>query len=208
MNSYQPPLLVLLSLLAGGCASMDKSQCRAADWQMIGIEDGAKGRALSYIGNHRKACAEFGIQPDLNQYEYGHQAGLAQFCTSDNGFKQGRAGHNYNAVCPAELRGGFAAGFEAGRELYQLTAQISQMLQQVKSEKAELAALQQNMDNVEKVLVSAAISVADRQSLLNQIKQMQTRRTTLENDIRDLELAAARKQGEYDVLDASHGYRY
>ncbi len=206
MDIARPLVLLLSVLLLGGCATMDKSECRAADWQTIGLEDGIEGRSVSYIGNHRKACAEYGIQPDLAQYQRGHATGIRQFCTPDNGFRQGRGGLRYADVCPAALRGAFLAGYETGRELYQIKADISQLQQQADRHKQELSTLADNMNNVETLLVSGAISNNDRQSLLNQFKQQQSRQAILEAEIRSLELEAARKQGEFDVLNASHGY--
>ncbi len=57
-----------IMLLVTGCATMDKSECEQADWRIIGLEDGAEGRPVSYIGRHRKACAEYGIKPNLALY--------------------------------------------------------------------------------------------------------------------------------------------
>ena len=52
-------------LLITGCASLDKQECRLADWRMIGYEDGAAGRSGTRIGDHRAACAQHGVIPDM-----------------------------------------------------------------------------------------------------------------------------------------------
>ena len=206
MRNYRLALGILLALLVSGCATMDKPECRHADWQMIGIEDGAKGYPVSYIGNHRKACAEYGVQPDLARYQLGHQAGLAQFCTASNGFSQGRAGRKYNEVCPAGLREQFVRGYNTGRELNLLNSEIYHMRHDVQLKETEMKELGERMQNIETVLVSGAISVKVRKTLLEQYKEMQPRMTTLESDIRELELAVTRSQHEYDTLDSSHGF--
>jgi len=46
---------VLLALAA--CASMDRNQCVNADWYAVGLEDGARGRGVERLGEHRRACA-------------------------------------------------------------------------------------------------------------------------------------------------------
>jgi gas vesicle protein len=206
MRDYRLVLGILLALLASSCATMDKSECRQADWQMIGIEDGARGHPVSYIGNHRTACAEHGVQPDLAQYQLGHQTGLTQFCTARNGFNQGRAGRKYNEVCPAGLREQFVRGYNTGHELNQLHSEINHMRHDAELKKVEMTELEERMQNIETVLVSGAISVKDRKTLLEQFKEMQPRLTTLENDIKDLELAVARSQHEYEILDSSHSF--
>ncbi len=173
---------------------------------MIGLEDGAKGHPLTYIGNHRKACAEFGVTPNLDQYRTGHQAGVARYCTPGNGFKQGRAGRTYNNVCPAELDGQFLAGYDTGRELHELKSGIDHQLREARVAKAEKTELEKNLQNVESMLISGVVSAVDRKALLEKFKKMQTRHATLAVYITDLELGAARMQGEYDVLNSNHGY--
>jgi len=207
MTKFQLILGVSLSLLAGGCATLDKSECREADWTIIGLEDGARGRPLSYIGNHRKSCAEYGVKPDLALYQHGHADGLKQFCTADNGFSLGRAGRGYNNVCPPDLNGQFLAGYETGRELHALSSDISRMQNDVRDMQTELDGSTKRQQNVENLLVSGTISASTRKSLLDQVKQMQTNNTALQISIRETELEAARLQGEFDVLNVTHPYR-
>lgn len=193
-------------LLFAGCATMDKSECETADWRMIGLEDGARGQPLTYLSRHRKACAEHGIAPNLARYERGHAAGLRQYCTPANGFKNGRAGRRYQGVCPPALEGGFVAGYETGLELHQLSSTIAQLRRDVRAMQTELAEFNDEQRGVETRLVSGSLSVTDRKILLDRFKQLQTEIAALEIDIRDAELEAARQQGEYDVLDAAHPY--
>ena len=206
MNNYRLAICLMAAVLVSGCATLNKSECREADWQTIGLEDGANGHPLTYISRHRKACAEYGVTPDLDQYELGHNAGLKRFCTPANGFKQGRAGRSYNDVCPANLKGQFLTGYDTGRELHELKSEIDRMLREAQTSNSEKTALEQNLQNVENMLVSGVMSASDRKALLDEFKQIQKRHATLEVYIRDLELAAARMQGEYDLLNSSHGY--
>jgi outer membrane murein-binding lipoprotein Lpp len=206
MNKYRLVPFIVAATLVSGCATLNKSECREADWQTIGLEDAAKGHPLTYIGNHRKACAEYGVKPDLDQYRAGHQVGLARFCTPDNGFKQGRAGRGYNNVCPVELEGQFLAGYDTGRELHELKSEIDHKLRDAQTAKTEKAQLEKKLQNIENLLVSGVMSAHDRKTLLDEFKDMQTRHATLEVHITDLELGAARMQGEYDVLNSSHSY--
>ena len=206
MGNYRLALGILIVLLDTSCATMDKPECRQADWQMIGIEDGAKGHPVSYIGNHRKACAEHGVQPDLAQYRLGHRTGLEQFCTASNGFNQGRTGRKYNDVCPAALKEQFVMGYNTGHELNQLHSEIDHIHHDVQLKKTEMTELEERSQNIETMLVSGAISAIDRKTLLEQYKKLQPRMTSLESDISELELAVARRQHEYDSLDSSHNF--
>ncbi|NNL81729.1 MAG: DUF2799 domain-containing protein, partial [Flavobacteriaceae bacterium] len=142
----------------------------------------------------------------LDQYRVGHQIGLTQFCTPDNGFKQGRAGRGYNNVCPDKLEGQFLAGYDTGLELHELKSDIDHKLRDARTANTEKTQLEQKLHNIEAMLVSGVMSASDRRALLDEFKDMQTRHATLAVYITDLELGAARLQGEYNVLNSSHGY--
>jgi len=193
-------------LLVASCATMDKSECRQADWQTIGLEDGAAGRAVSYIGNHRKACAEYGVTPDLASYRDGHAIGVRQFCTPPNGFRQGRAGRGYAGVCPGDLEGDFLAAHATGHRLYALDKEIDRLQRDAQHMDEDRAALAERRDHIETALVSGGLSALERQNLLDQYKQIQSDVALLESDIHDFELEAARLQGEYNLLNASHDF--
>ena len=81
---------------------MNESECRNADWRMIGMEDGIDGRQQSYIGKHRQACAKHDITPDSVAYRQGYSEGLKQYCTEMKGFVLGKKGAAYHGVCPPE----------------------------------------------------------------------------------------------------------
>jgi len=109
-----------LALLAlAGCASLDKDECRTADWRAIGLEDGVKGLALERLGDHRKACAKYGVTPD-------------------NGYRVGRTGESYRGVCPELTTPGFVAAYNRGHELYSLHARLSSVEREIGSIKESL----------------------------------------------------------------------
>ena len=60
--------LAAAALLLQGCASMNQDECLVSDWRLVGYEDGAAGQPANRIGEHRKACASYGVTPDLTAY--------------------------------------------------------------------------------------------------------------------------------------------
>jgi hypothetical protein len=130
---------VLLALLAG-CASLDKDECRTADWYAVGLEDGARGRAVDRLGDHRRACAAHGVTPDTGRYLAGRGEGLKSFCTYERGYSHGRAGQAYSGACPKELAGGFMAGYQRGRELHELNRRLEEARKEISRIKAALTA--------------------------------------------------------------------
>jgi hypothetical protein len=128
----------LALLLAAGCASMDKDECRTADWRAVGLEDGVKGYALDRLGEHRKACAKHGVTPDTDRYIAGRTEGLATYCTPDNGYRVGRTGEAYRGVCPELSIAGFVAAYNRGRELYSLHSRLSSVEREIAAVKESL----------------------------------------------------------------------
>jgi len=116
---------LFFALLVSGCASMDKDECRQADWYGIGLEDGARGRPVERLGDHRRACAKHNVTPDTKRYLAGRNEGLRSFCTHDRGFSEGRAGHAYAAACPDPAN--FLAGYQRGRELHELQRRLGEV---------------------------------------------------------------------------------
>jgi hypothetical protein len=116
-----------LLLLAAGCATLDKDECASADRYAIGLEDGARGRAVERLGDHRRACAKHKVTPDPARYVAGRNEGLKSFCVQERGFAEGRAGHSYAAACPPPLAADFLAGYQRGRELHALERRLDEV---------------------------------------------------------------------------------
>lgn len=127
-----------LVLVLAACASMDKNQCVNADWYAIGLEDGARGRAVERLGDHRRACAEFNVTPDTNRYLAGRNEGLKSFCTYERGYSEGRAGNMYHAACPLPAASAFLAGYNRGRELHDLHNRFDEVQRDIARTKAAI----------------------------------------------------------------------
>ena len=132
------PLLVAFAFVVAGCASLDKDECRNADWYAIGLEDGARGRALERLGDHRRACAEHGVTPQSERYVAGRNEGLKTFCTYERGFSHGRGRQSYAGACPAHLAAGFQSGYNLGRELHDLHRRLAEVQNQIARSKSVL----------------------------------------------------------------------
>jgi hypothetical protein len=125
-------------MLLAGCASLDRGECLNANWYSIGVEDGARGQPLERLGVHRRACAQYNVAPDAERYMAGREEGLKTFCTYERGYAHGRAGQTYAGGCPANLAAGFQAGYQLGRELYDLNRRLADVQNQITRSKALL----------------------------------------------------------------------
>jgi len=129
--SLSVSLLISIHLLS--CSTLNKAECNNANWNVLGFEDGNKGRELSYIKNHKNSCAEYSISPDLSEYLIGHAAGMRQFCTENNGYKQGLYALKVKNICPPNLKNSFQRGYSRGLKTYKI--------------QSEMVFLQRNIDN-------------------------------------------------------------
>ena len=143
-------IIVLLSLLITGCQTMSEDECLTADWRSVGYEDGSIGRAAGNIGRHREACAKFGVTPDLESYNRGRADGLGVFCRPSNGFRLGRNGAEYGAVCPQSLELAFQNSYRSGRMIGDSERALNQMIK-------TLHKLQHRYEEVASILDSEAL---------------------------------------------------
>lgn len=166
------PLLALMS-----CASLNEDSCRAGDWEGIGYNDGTNGRLLTYLGEHREACSEYGITPNSTSWLRGRLEGLKQYCTPANVYDVGRRGRDLSPVCsPAqasELRLAHLYGmryYEIEREIDKLDDELDEVLFRLETEFNEVITPEQ----------------ADlRRYLLRQVRELQRDIRDLERDLRD-----------------------
>ena len=206
MNRLYPSIFFAVALSGSGCATLSESECESADWSTIGFEDGSRGRLVTYVGNHRKACADYGVKPDLVGYQRGHAQGLVHFCTSRTGFRQGSAGRSYNGVCPVELEADFLVAYEHGRELHLLRQDVRRLNREKQTSAAELEDVMNRITDLETLLVSKQGSVAERQGWIEELKRQEDARGRLEQLLDDLESNEADAEREYELLSERYQY--
>lgn len=192
---------LVLTLLAG-CASMSKTECRNADWQLIGYEDGAAGRPASRIGDRRKACADHDIVPDFQAYKAGHAEGVREYCTASRGFEFGRRGGKYYGICPDDLEGEFLDGYTIGQEHHAVISDIRHYDSVIRGSRAELKKLRHRVKDNAVFIISDDTSKEERAEGLIEIAEDNARIGELEAKIVEYEKLRAVKQVEYEHLEA------
>lgn len=127
-------------LVLGACASLNESDCQQGDWEQIGFQDGQRGRPLSRLEDHAKACLAYGIQPAELPYRAGRERGLNFYCTPANGLAVGRRGEGYAGVCPEWAESNFQAAYNVGRDIYVARQRLERVEQDQRMIEARLAA--------------------------------------------------------------------
>ncbi|MDD5100395.1 MAG: DUF2799 domain-containing protein [Syntrophales bacterium] len=133
-------LIIILAglLILAGCATLNKEECLSGDWHGLGMRDGVNGEPAVRIEKHRKACAEYGVQPDERRYLDGRIEGLRKYCQIDNAFRTGLDGKRYQGVCPPAIDSLFWRYNEAAYAVHQTKEEIKQLNSELSSREIRL----------------------------------------------------------------------
>jgi len=125
-------LAVLASL--GGCASLSKSECMNANWEDIGIRDGANGQPEEYLIQHSTACAKVNVVPDRGAYLHGREQGLERFCVPHRVYQLGEYGNGFDVgICRNFDQDRLQAAYEKGRDVNQRSNELSSIDNEIRS---------------------------------------------------------------------------
>jgi len=122
MNN-RSPLLRLLAAAAllgtlSGCASLSKDECLSANWEDIGVRDGANGQPEEYLIQHSTACAKVHVVPDRGAWLHGREKGLERFCVPRRMYNIGEYGGGFDVgICRNFDQERLEDAYEKGREV-------------------------------------------------------------------------------------------
>lgn len=140
--------ILFSGLLLISCQTLSKDECIAADWRVIGEQDGGNGYdAQRRFGKHVKACEKAGVIPDQTIWNEGYQRGLISFCTPLRGLSHGQSGGVYHNVCPPAVEGGFLNGYNLGRAENQKKADIRNLESRISTAEREIDDLEDKIDD-------------------------------------------------------------
>ncbi|MEM9256650.1 MAG: DUF2799 domain-containing protein [Pseudomonadota bacterium] len=106
---------------------MSEAECNNADWALRGEDDGRLGYRRDRVNEHSKACAEFGVKPDLQAYSDGWAKGIRTFCTPAKGWQTGKEGSSYQNSCPPELETPFYEAYDLGAKIFAQQATVTSL---------------------------------------------------------------------------------
>lgn len=165
-------ILASITLIASACSTMNKSECLNADWRTIGYGDGSRGYKASRISQHRSACAEYGVRPDLNAYNTGREQGLGQYCTPTTGYNRGLSGYRYNGVCARHNERDFVVALNYGLSVYKEVQVLKKLKSEYRKEQQYIHKLDDELRFKEEQLISGRLSKVKAVIILNETKEM------------------------------------
>lgn len=186
-------LLVVLTALLAGCAVISEDECRAGDWYERGVHDGARGRNQTLVYQIAQQCQEYGVRVDSEAWLRGHEEGVEQFCTPENGYRYGRQGRSYQGVCTGPTADLFLSYYKRGLVDHRVEQQYRQ-----------LAARQDEVERQLFAVRAAMASTNDEQVLRN----LAMRRSSLEFEQQRLDMALFRfgAFGNFGIWNGFDGF--
>lgn len=166
-------LILIMTLGVSGCATLDRDSCLTADWQLIGFNDGVAGYEASRLEQHRDACSEYGIAPQMDDYLQGYDRGVSRYCTATNGYRTARAGKQLNAVCNGGPGLAFVRGFELGSVAHKQAVQLADAERELSTMRSEQRSDDRELNEKREQLVADGISTQARSFLLLEIDALQ-----------------------------------
>lgn len=170
--------LAAAALLAslGGCASLSKSECLNADWEDIGVRDGANGQPEEYLIQHSTACAKVNVSPDRGAWLHGRERGLERYCQPHRMYSIGEYGGSFDSgICRNFDQERLEDAYDKGREVNRRAGILSEI-------DAELRDIRTKLENKE-------LEKKERERLAYRLGQLEYQRIDAE---RDLDRARAR----------------
>ena len=198
-------ILAVLALLQG-CATLDKDECRYADWRLIGYQDGVAGKSAAVVGEYREDCAKHAVVPDLDAYRAGRDEGLQQYCIASNGYRLGHSGHGFAAVCPTSLEADFREAYNAGRKLYLARSAVSKTHSHIKQRKHTLTNLEDDRAQKLSALIADGLEADQRVMIIYELNELQQEMDSVEDEIVVLEHDLEKQQSRLDQLTRNNAY--
>jgi hypothetical protein len=199
--------ILFAGLVLSGCASLSEQECRTADWRMIGYEDGVTGRQAGRLADHREACADHGITPDMESYRLGREEGLWEYCRPQNVYQLGLRGRAYPAVCPTGLEEALKPAYSSGRQIHETQSAIDKLRSILSRTEQELEDIKNDFANHQIQIVSDETSEDHRLRLLVESWELVKRRNVAEREIEHLQTKLTEEHELLENLESSNRYR-
>lgn len=202
---FTAAMLAVLILLQG-CATLDRDECKLADWRLIGYQDGVAGKSAARVGEYREDCAKHAVVPDLDAYRAGREEGLQQYCIASNGYRLGNAGRGFAAVCPTALEDDFREAYNAGRKLYLARSAVNKTHSQLKQHKRTLTNLEDDRAQKLAALIADDLKADQRVMIVYELNELQQEMNSVEDELVDLEHDLEKQQTRLDQLTRNSAY--
>ena len=173
MNSRSLIRVLSMALALGalsGCASLSKSECLNANWEDIGVRDGANGQPEEYLIQHSTACAKVNVAPDRGAWLHGREKGLERYCLPHRMYNIGEYGGAFDAgICRNFDQERLVDAYQKGRDVNRRANALSEI-------DAELRDIRTRLENKE-------LEKKERERLAYRLGQLEYERIDAERSL-------------------------
>ena len=188
-------------LLFMGCSTMNKSECLTANWELIGLEDGSQGRALSYANKRQSTCGKHNVNVNVAAYRQGHREGAEQYCKPANGFTEGKRGRSYNGICPSDLELDFLEEYKLGLQFHDQQSNINSIKSEINHKSDDIERLNREIDRKESIAAQNDISREQRAVLLLEVNRLRYETLNQERELIQLEFHLKEEKNALNDLE-------
>lgn len=160
---------IAAAALFSGCAVISEDQCRAGNWYEQGVAGGQRGVAQSTVYEIAQACQAHGVRVDSDAWLRGHEEGVEEYCTPENGFREGRRGRDYAGVCTGPNADQFMTEYRRGLQLYRVEQQYQQLAYRYDRLQDELFAVRAALHSAESEEEARVLNLR-RRSLVRELR--------------------------------------
>lgn len=157
--------VISLSLLCQCAAtgSLLTSTCSGTDFFELGRQHGSQGiqETLLQQDDAIGQCIPKHKGEAQDKYLIGYQAGLADYCTEENGFNVGSSGLKYRSVCPTLSEREFLKGLQKGIQHRRKQSEVRKLDQKISILKESLQS--QSLQPERKTEVTKLLSFLQKQ---------------------------------------------
>lgn len=193
------------ALALGSCATMTKDQCLAGAWGEVGFRDGSEGYPMTVLDDHAKACAEYGVVPELAAYRSARADGLNGYCRWERGFQEGREGSTYHGVCTPAQEVEFVPAYRDGQQVHAVEQALTSARSQADSLGSRLEELDDKIRAKQAEARAEGLSDEQREQIRSRIQEIRRERAETERDWRRAQDAI--DDAERDVRDVRRRFQ-
>ncbi len=195
-------------VLLSGCATMNQDQCLVGDWGGQGWRDGAAGHQVSRLDDHAKACAKYGVAPNMSAYLSAREDGLRTYCTWENGFRQGRQGGSYGGVCSPAEEASFLPAYQDGRQIYAAEQAVASIESALNSAISRIESREDKLEAKQRELRQEGLTDEQRERIRERIREVRGELQDARRDARRAEEELRYAEIEARAVRAAIGGRY
>lgn len=176
----------LSSLVLVGCATLSESECKNANWELIGYSDASAGYLTNRVKDHSSACAKTGVSVNLNQYLAGYDRGLPSYCTASNAYHIGETGASFPAQCDTLAYPAMIKAHQVGKQANLIIQERRLIDEQINQKRKQIEALQRSIQMQNEQLLAATQDQAKHRHISREIDSLEAVLADLYVDERNL----------------------